>query len=477
VASLSGIDYLVIGVYLLAITAFGSWFARFQKTTRDYFLTDRSVPWWAICFTIVATETSTLTFIGIPAQAYAGNMTFLQLAIGYIIGRIIVSLLFIPAYFRGDLFTSYELLQRRFGTRVKTLSAVIFLITRSLADGIRLFTTALVISIVTQVPVTGVVIVLGAAMIVYTMRGGVSAVIWTDVVQMFIYIAGAGAVAIALLNRIDGGWAEVARVGSDTARFVFLDTTFDVTRAYTIWAGLLGGVALTLSTHGTDQFLVQRLLSAKSQQDASKGLVLSGFIVFVQFVLFLLIGVMLYAYYQQVPLPQALTRNDQILPIFVVNELQNGLAGFIVAAIVAAALSPSLNAMAATTVSDFYLPYFNRSADQATQMRVSKQATVAWGIVQLLVAIGAQFMNRSVLDAGLAVLSFASGAVLGAFLLGTLAPSVRERDTFAGMIAGLIVMTLVWWLTPIAFTWYVLIGAVTTCTVALLSRRATGAPA
>ena len=208
------VDYLVIGVYLVAITAFGSWFARFQKTTRDYFLTDRSVPWWAICFTIVATETSTLTFIGIPAQAYAGNMTFLQLALGYIIGRVLVSVLFIPAYFRGDLFTSYELLQRRFGTRVKTLSAVIFLITRSLADGIRLFTTALVIAIVTQVPVTWVVIVLGAAMIVYTMRGGVSAVIWTDVVQMFVYIAGAGAVAIALLNRIDGGWDEVVRVGT-----------------------------------------------------------------------------------------------------------------------------------------------------------------------------------------------------------------------------------------------------------------------
>jgi SSS family solute:Na+ symporter len=469
--SLSGVDYLVIGAYLVAITAFGSWFARYQKTTRDYFLTDRSVPWWAICFTIVATETSTLTFIGIPAQTYAGNMTFLQLAAGYIIGRILVSLLFIPAYFRGDLFTSYELLQRRFGTRVKTLSAVIFLITRSLADGIRLFTTAFVIAIVTQVPVTWVVIILGAAMIVYTMRGGVSAVIWTDVVQMFVYIAGAGAVALALVGRIDGGWAEVVRVGRETGRFVVLDASLDFTKAYTLWAGLLGGVALTLSTHGTDQFLVQRLLSARSQRDASKGLVLSGFIVFAQFILFLLIGVMLFVHYQQVPLPQELARNDQILPIFVVNELTNGLAGFIVAAIVAAALSPSLNAMAATTVSDFYLPYINPSADQPTQMRVSKQATVGWGLVQLAVAIGAQFMNRSVLDAGLAVLSFASGAVLGAFLLGTLAPSVRERDSFAGMIAGLIVMTAVWWGTTIAFTWYVLIGAVTTCAVALLSRR------
>ena len=469
--SLSGVDYLVIAAYLLAITAFGLWFGRFQKTTRDYFLTSRSVPWWAICFTIVATETSTLTFIGVPAQTYAanGNMAFLQLGAGYIIGRFIVSALFIPAYFRGELFTSYELLQRRFGTRVKTLSAVIFLVTRSLADGIRLFTTALVIAIVTQIPVTWVAIVLGAAMIVYTMRGGVSAVIWTDVVQMFVYVAGAAAVAVALLNRIDGGWAEVVRVGRETGRFAVINPEFDLNVPYTLWGATLGGIFIALSTHGTDQFLVQRLLSAKSRRDASLGLVLSGFIVFAQFVLFLLIGVMLYTYYQQTALPQPLTRTDQILPIFVVSELRNGLAGFIVAAIVAAALSPSLNAMAATTVSDFYVPYFNPSADQATQMRVAKLATVAWGIVQLAVAIAAQLMRQSVLDAGLAVLSLAAGSILGAFLLGTLTPSIRERDVFAGMIAGLIVMIVVWSVAPIAFTWYLIIGSGTTCGVALLA--------
>jgi SSS family solute:Na+ symporter len=477
--SLSSVDYFVIGVYLVAITAFGSWFARYQKTTRDYFLTDRSVPWWAICFTIVATETSTLTFIGVPAQAYGrpGNMTFLQLALGYVIGRILVSILFIPAYFRGDLFTSYELLQRRFGSRVKALSAGVFLFTRSLADGIRLFTAAFVIGIVVQVPVTWVVIVLGIAMILYTVRGGASAVIWTDVVQMFIYILGAAAVAIALLNRIDGGWTEVVRFGTETGRFVWLNTPLDFSVPYTIWAGLLGGVALTLSTHGTDQFLVQRLLAAKNQQAASRGLILSGFVVFAQFVLFLLIGVMLARYYQDVPLPRPLQRPDEILPLFVVSELTNGLAGFIIAAIIAAALSPSLNAMAATTVSDFYLPYVNPKADQPTQMRISKQATVAWGVVQLGVALLAQFMNDSVLNAGLAVLSYASGSVLGAFLLGTLAPSVRERDAFTGMIAGLAVMTLVWWATPIAFTWYVLIGAVTTCGVALISRQLSPRPA
>jgi solute:Na+ symporter, SSS family len=474
--SLSALDYAVIGAYLIAITAFGSWFARFQHTTRDYFLTDRSVPWWAICFTIVATETSTLTFIGIPATAYAGNMTFLQLAAGYVIGRLIVSVLFIPAYFRGDLVTSYELLQRRFGARVKTLSAVIFLITRSLADGIRLFTTALVIAVVTQLPVSLVVVVLGAAMIVYTMRGGVSAVIWTDVVQMFVYAAGAGVIAWSLLSLIDGGWATVWRVGQQAGRFTVLDLSFEPSRIYTLWAGVLGGIALTLSTHGTDQFLVQRLLSARSATEAARGLVLSGLIVFAQFILFLMIGIMLYAYYLQTPLPQALGRPDEILPVFVINTLPSGVAGFIVAAIVAAALSPSLNAMAATTINDFYTPYINPGADEATRMRVSKQATVAWGVVQLLVALGGQLMTRSVLDAGLSVLSLGSGPVLGAFLLGTLAPSTTERDVFAGMLAGLLLMAVVWGATPIAWTWYVLIGSLATMAVALISARVRAAP-
>src|SRR5688572_7543382 len=255
---LTWIDYVVIAVYLLGITAFGSWFARFQKTTRDYFLTDRSVPWWAICFTIVATETSTLSFIGVPAGAYAGNMTFLQLAVGYIVGRLLVSVLFIPAYFRGELFTSYELLGRRFGPSVKNVAAIIFMVTRTLADGIRLFATAFVISVVTQVEVTWTVLILGAAMIVFTVRGGVSAVIWTDVVQMFVYLAGALLVFFGLLGSIEGGWATFVDTAAAGGRFRVFDLSTDPKTVYTLWAGLLGGIALTLATHGTDQFLVQR---------------------------------------------------------------------------------------------------------------------------------------------------------------------------------------------------------------------------
>jgi SSS family solute:Na+ symporter len=471
---LTWVDYLVIGGYLLAITAFGSYFARFQKTTRDYFLTGQSVPWWAICFTIVATETSTLTFISVPATAYASDMTFLQLVFGYVIGRLLVSAIFIPAYFRGDLFTSYELLQRRFGPRVKNLSALIFLVTRSLADGVRLFATALVISVVTHVPVTWAVVILGIAMIVYTVRGGASAVIWTDVVQLFVYIAGAAVVFASLLALIPGGWSEVVRAGGAAGKFHVFDFSVALTRPYTFWAGIIGGVALTLSTHGTDQFLVQRLLAARSAREAARGLVLSGLLVFAQFVMFLVIGVMLFTYYQHVPLPRTLARTDELLPTFIVTALTHGAAGFIVAAIVAASLSPSINAMAATTVNDFYAKYVRPDADERTLMRVSRQWTVIWGVVQIGVAVGAQWMQRSVLDAGLAVLSYASGSVLGAFLLGTLAPTISEAQTFIGMIAGLAVMTIVWGWTPIAFTWYVFIGAATTVVVAWICRAAAG---
>jgi solute:Na+ symporter, SSS family len=465
---LTWVDYVVIAAYLLAITAFGSWFAKFQKTTRDYFITGRSVPWWAICFTVVATETSTLSFIGVPAGAYAGNMTFLQLPLGYICGRFLVSFLFIPAYFRGELFTSYELLQRRFGPGVKNAAAIIFVVTRTLADGIRLFATALVISVVTAVPVAWTILLLGIAMIVYTVRGGVAAVIWTDVVQMFVYVAGALAVFLALLWQIPGGWATVATAGEAANKFQVLDFSLDPTRVYTFWAGLFGGIALTLATHGTDQFLVQRLLSARSARDAGRGLILSGFIVFAQFVLFLLIGVMLYTFYQHTPLPRALGRNDEILPLFVVTGIPQGVSGFIIAAIVAAALSPSINALAATTVNDFYLKYIRPDADEDRLMRLSRHATIGWGIAQIGVALGAQWIDRSVLDAGLLVLSFAAGPVLGAFLTGVLIDRVGSAAMLWGMIGGTLVVTYVWWTNAFAWTWYALIGAACTSGLAFV---------
>jgi SSS family transporter len=467
--ALTTFDYLILGGYLAAITAFGSYFARFQKTTRDYFLTDRSVPWWAVCLTIVATETSTLTFIGVPAASFTGDMRFLQLAAGYIIGRVIVGFLFVPAYFAGDLVTSYQLLQKRFGPKVKTLAAGLFLVTRSLADGIRLFATALVVSVVSGIPDTLAILALGGAMIVYSVRGGVSAVIWTDVVQMFVYAAGALLVFGSLLASIPGGWEAVVREGVGAGKFRLVDWSLDPSAVYTVWTGLVGGVALTLATHGTDQFLVQRLLSARSAGHATAGIMLSGLLVLAQFVLFLVIGVMLFVYYQHVPAPRAWARPDEVLPTYVVSSLSHGAAGFIVAAIVAAALSPSLNAMAATTVNDFYRRARTDRLDDSRLLAIARIATFGWGLVQITIALAARGMDRSVLDAGLAVLSFASGSVLGVFLLGTLSPAVKETPALLGMVAGLMVMAIVWWATPVAWTWYVAIGALTTCGVASLA--------
>jgi SSS family transporter len=464
---LRAVDYVVIGGYLVGIVAFGSYFSRFQRTTRDYFLTDRSVPWWAICFTIVATETSTLTFIGVPAIAYAGNMAFLQLAMGYVIGRLLVSVLFIPAYFRGDLFTSYELLARRFGQPVKNVAAVIFLGTRAIADGIRLFATGLVVAVVTGVPVSWTVVALGVAMIVYSERGGASAVIWTDVVQMFVYMGGALLVFGALLLQLPGGWAQVTAAAVAADKFRVFDFTSDPRVVYTIWSGLAGGIFLTLATHGTDQFLVQRLLSARSARDAARGLIASGFIVFAQFALFLVIGVTLYAYYQQNPLPRPLGRTDEILPLFVLTSLTHGAAGFIVAAIVAAALSPSLNAMAATTINDFYVKYINPGAAESTLLRASRLATIAWGLVQVGIALAVQGYDRSVLDAGLSILSLTAGPVLGAFLVGVLTLSVGAWPMVCGMVSGTILLLYVWWMQAVAFTWYPVIGVFATCLVAL----------
>jgi solute:Na+ symporter, SSS family len=465
---LNGIDYAVVFAYLLAITIFGSRFARFQRTTGDYFLSGRTVPWWAICFTVVATETSTLTFIGVPAAAYAGNMTFLQLAAGYVLGRVIVSVLFLPAYFRGELVTSYQLLQQRFGTAVKTVAAGLFLVTRSLADGIRLFATALVISIVTGVPVSITIVVLGAAMIWYTMRGGVAAVIWTDVVQMFVYVTGALIVLVAVWQRIPGGMDDIIRVGSAAGRFTVLDWSADPRRVYTIWSGLIGGIALTLATHGTDQFLVQRLLSGRSPREASRGLILSGVLVFAQFVLFLTIGIMLFVHNEQTQFAAGILRPDEILPRFIGSALPHGAIGFIVAAIVAAALSPSLNAMAATTINDFYRPYMGAATTDATLLRLSRAATLAWGVVQVGVALAAQSMRQSVLDAGLSVLSLTTGPVLGAFVVGVLTRRVGSAAVLAGMFAGAVVVCTAWWTGALAWTWYTFVGAAVTSAVSVV---------
>ncbi len=465
---------LVLALYVVAITAFGTWLGRRGRSVKDYFLGGRSVPWWAIAACIVATETSTLTFIGAPGTAYNGNWTFLQLVAGYVIGRLVVAWLFIPAYFRGDLYTSYELLQRRFGGAVRGTSAAIFLLYRTLGDGIRLHAAALVLSVAAGVPEWWCIVLLGAAMILYTEEGGVTATIWTDTIQMFVYLAGAIVCLVAVIQVLPNGVSGAMAAADAAGKLRVFDFSFDVTRPFTFWAGVIGGAFLTLATHGTDHYLVQRLLVAKSQRDAAVGLTLSGFLVMAQFVLFLFLGTLFWAHYGGRPF----ARGDEVLPTFVSTELPGALVGFILAAVVAAALSPSLNSMASTTVRDFYLPYFRPGATDAEQMRIARASTVLWGVLQIGVAVKAQHIDSALQD-GLAALSYASGPIVGAFLLGVLSRSANSAGTMTGMIAGLAVSLSVGALAApryfgwpgVAWTWNVAIGSLVTVAVGLVVSR------
>jgi SSS family transporter len=453
----------VLVAYLAGITAFGSYLGRKRSSVDDYFLAGRSVPWWAIAACVVATETSTLTFTSIPGFSYVGDWGFLQLALGYVLGRILVSTVLVPAYFRGEVFTSYELLQRRFGPSVRGVAAAVFLVYRTVADGIRLHAAALVIAIVAGIPEYICILVLAAAMILYTEEGGVKATIWTDVIQMFVYLAGAGLVLVAVTRVLPEGAGGALAAASAAGKFQIVDASFDLSKTYTLWAGLLGGVFLTLATHGTDHYLVQRLLVAKSERAARTGLIVSGFVVLGQFAFFLLIGTLLWSYYGG----QSFARGDEVLPTFVAQEFPAAWMGFILAAVAAAALSPSLNSLASTTLRDFYLPYVDRDAGEAKQIRLGRAFTVFWGLAQVVVALVAQRAS-SALEAGLAALSYASGPTVGAFLLGVLTKRANAPGTLIGMLVGLVAPSLIRLITPMAWTWNVAAGSATTFGLGLL---------
>lgn len=497
---MAAIDLTIIVAYLIGTVAFGAWMSRAQRTVSDYFVSGRDIPWWAVTGSIVATETSTVTFISVPGYAFGADFTFLQLAAGYLLGRIVVSLLFVPAYFKGELLTVYQLLGDRFGGDVKRLASGLFLATRSLADGFRLFATGLVLAaLLLAMPGTadavtgwvpgspesavliGSIAVIGIATIVYTFLGGMTAVIWTDVVQLGIYLLGAIVAAVLLIDAIPGGWSEVVAVARAENKLRLVDFTFDMTRGYTLWAGLLGGAFLTTATHGTDQMMVQRYLCSRTTGEARTALLVSGLIVFVQFALFLAIGTMLYVYYTGHAAQElaALTvdgrvQTDRVFPQFIVTHLPPGVSGLVVAAIFAAAmstLSSSLNSSAAAAVGDFYLPFTGGRREDRHYLVVSRALTVAFGLLQAVIAVAAIQMSRRVVDEVLGIASFTNGVILGVFLLGTFTRDVQRRGAFAGMAVGAAVMLAVKLFTPIHWQWYVLIGSLTTFAVGVAASR------
>lgn len=473
----SAIDYAVLLLYLVGITVFGTLFRKSQKTVKDYFVGAKNIHWLVISLSIVATETSTLTLVGVPAIAYAnyarpeqgGNLTYLQVVFGYIIARFIISLIFIPAYFKGEMLTAYELLKNRFGIKTKNFAASLFLIMRALAEGVRIFAASIVLSAVLGASLPNFpnlslwsIVIVGVLTLIYTFEGGIAAVIWTDLIQLIIYIGGSLVAAYMLIHLVPGGWPEIAAQASAAGKFQVFSFSTDFNVPFTFWAGLLGGTFLTMASHGTDQLLVQRLFTCKNQRDSQKALVFSGFFVLFQFALFLMIGVMLFAYYKAYPLATKLASNDEIFPKFIVERLPHGISGLVIAAIFAAAmsnLSGSLNSLASTTMLDFYKPLINPKASDESLLKLSRWLTAIWGVILIVIAFLARGWG-SVFTVGLTIASLVYGTMLGAFLLGVLTKRANQVGVIVGMLASLSTMTVIKFYTTIAWTWYVLIGTV-----------------
>ena len=483
------LDLIIVFGYLIGITIFGSLFASRQETTEDYFVGGRRVPWWAAAASIAASETSTITFISLPGIAFAknGNFQFLQLAFGYLIGRAAVSLLFVPWYFRGELLTVYQLLERRFGGKIRMLTAALFVAQRNVADGIRLLLTAIILAAVytafqpTASPavVTVVsIILLGVVMIIFTYYGGIEAVIWVEVVQFGVYIAGAIAATVVIANHTPDGFLGAIRIGRQFDKFALFDFSINFTKTYTIWAGLIGGCFLTMSTHGTDHYLVQRYLCTNKPRKASLALLTSGATVFAQSVGFLFIGVLLFAFYQpfsnngyadaKTNSAFPFTGGDKVFPDFIAQQMPAGLAGLLVAAIFAAALSSSLNSVAAVFINDLYKPLRPHTTDNDL-LRLSQISTLAFGIAQIAVALLIQNQTESALNQALSIASIINGPILGVFLVGVLFKTVREPAALIGMLGGAILMLYIYFGTKIAWTWYAVLGSLTTLLLARLA--------
>jgi SSS family transporter len=469
---LNALDLAVIVAYLAGVTLFGLRFRRKQRTLRDYFLAGNTIPWWAIALSIVAAETSTLTIIGVPALAYDKDFRFLQLVAGYLVGRVIVSFLLIPQYFRGELVTAYQLIERRFGQRLRSLTAGLFLITRAAAEGVRVFAVAIVVKVALAGALSGLsdagrdvssIAIVTVLTLVYTFEGGMAAVIWTDVIQLAIYLVGTLAGLFTLMHLIPGGWQTVSTIAGQAHKFRVLDFSWNLTSTYTLWAGVLGGAFLTTASHGTDQLIVQRLLSARSQRQSQIALLTSGVAVLFQFSLFLLIGAMLFVFYKLFPPAVAFTRSDTIFPTFVVTRLPHGVSGLLISAILAAAmsnLSAALNSLSSTTIVDFYARFAPGSSEEQ-RVRLSRMATIGWGVLLFGLALVARHGGK-VLEMGLSIASVAYGSLLGVFLLGVLTRRASERGAMAGMLLGFTLNIYLWLFTGVAFTWYVVFGSTAT---------------
>jgi SSS family transporter len=485
------IDWVVLVVYLVGTTLLGVWLGRDQKDARDYFVASQKIPWWAILFSVVATETSALTFISIPGLAYVGNLSFLQVAAGYILGRIVIAYTLLPRYYEGELVTAYALLEQRFGLATRRFASIVFMVTRSFGDSVRVFATAIPVALIIGpiVPPQYIgpvsILVLGAFTVLYTYHGGMRAVVWTDVLQTGVYLIGGLAAVVVIGQGVEGGWGAILTAADAQGKLQVIDTYTGIDRPHTLWAGLIGGAFLSMASHGADQLIVQRLLASGNLAEARRSLIGSGFVVLGQFAMFLLIGVGLFSFYKGVAFP----RPDAIFPRFIVEEMPPALTGLVIAAILAAAMSTvsgALNSLAAATLHDLYLPLSKRRADDPGLLRVSKLFTLLWAAILIGGAMLYRNEGTPVVTIALSIASFTYGGLLGAFFLGILVRRAIQRDAMTGMAVGIGTMSVVvfakalsgWFpelaptlapLARIAWPWFVLIGTSITFVTGLLS--------
>lgn len=476
-AALPLLDLTIAAGYFLGTIAIGAWFARKQKDTSTYFVGGRTVGGWLILASIVATETSTVTFLSAPGLGFdpdSGNLTFLQLTFGFILGRFIVAGLLLPQYLNGQLLSAYQILRERFDARVQRTASGLFLLTRTGADGMRLYLTALLLQQFAGWDIMLSIAVMGTATIVYTYLGGMEAVIWTDLVQFIVYVCGAVAAAVVILTSINGGWSEFVSVGLAAGKFRFLDFSVDPTIPYTFWAGLIGGAFFSTASHGADQLMVQRYLCARTPNAARMALLASGFVVQAQFLLFLIIGIGLFVLWKQgtflMP-DEVAARNDAVFGYYIVNYLPSGLIGLLIASVLSAAmstLSSSLNSSASATVNDFYIP-LRPGTDERHYLWVSRVGTIGFGLAQIAVAaMAAVALDRSVIDVVLSIAGFTTGLILGLFLLGRMARPVSSVAALAGLVLGAGVVVGLWLSTNLAWPWFAPLGTISTAGLALI---------
>lgn len=469
------VDYIIIAAYLVGVAVFGIVSGGKQKSIQDYFAGSEKIPWWAVCFSIVAAETSALTFISIPGLAYLANLNFLQVTVGYLLGRIVVAAVLLPAYSKGNLKTAYTFLETRFGGKTRSFASVVFIFTRTAADGVRLFATAIPIYLMLNIDPMIAIVIVAVVSLVYTYTGGIKGIIWVDVIQMTIYIGGAIVAGIFIINLLPGSLTSTLSSTSISEKLSIINWGFKdgfagfFAQPYTLIGGLIGGAFLSMASHGTDQLVVQRLLAIRDLKGSQKAIIGSGVIVIMQFAVFLMLGVLLYAFYGPMDL-----RSDEIFPKFIIEVLPVGLTGIIIAALLAAAMSTlagSMSSLSSSLMMDLYLPLTKKDLNDEQKLRISRMFTIMFGFLLVLSAFFFKESSRAVVEIALSIASFTYGGLLGTFLLGIIFKKSKQEDALAGFVAGIFIMITVISLKLVAWTWFTFVGVIATLVVGgLLSK-------